>query len=110
MNIDWIVRTKRGRQLRSAAELAARMQFLRSRLNSKTDPQIRSLTEVVERRLTNVTPPVPTGSPTEPVEPKAIAAAREPVNDRPLFQEPARSVAQPIEYHRLSMTTTWPSD
>jgi hypothetical protein len=104
MNIDWIVRTKRGRQLRSAAELAARMQFLRSRLNSKTDPQIRSLIEVVERRLSCVTPPAE--------EPKAIVAGAEPapVNDRPVFQEPARSVAKPIEYHRLSMSTVWPSD
>jgi hypothetical protein len=102
LDTSFILRTRSGRETHSVKELSWRRDFLKSRLNSKTDPEILALVEVVERRLQHVSPPVE--------EPKAVAVA-EPVlvNDRPVFQEPARSVA-PIEYHRLGMVTVWPSD
>ena len=109
MNLDFVTKTRTGRQVRSATELSGRLDFLLSRLNSKTDPQIRSLIEVVERRLTSVTPPAE--------EPKAIVAVAEPVpvNDRPVFQE-VRSIVKPsesaISYHQplgLTLLTTLPS-
>jgi hypothetical protein len=73
LDTSFILRTRSGRETHSVKELNWRRDFLKSRLNARSDPLIPALIEMVERRLQRAAPPE---------EPKPIAVAEpEPVRD-----------------------------
>jgi hypothetical protein len=49
LDTSFIFRTRSGRETHSVKELSWRRDFLKSRLNARSDPLIIALTEMVER-------------------------------------------------------------
>jgi len=106
MNLDFVMKTRTGRRTTSPKVLSERLDFLRSRLNAKSDAHIQALIRRInealeERRLTRVhrdSPPEGRCTDNEPI-PAAVYCARPPTSEKFFYRvDPPKSTVWPSSW------------